>query len=58
MVELHINYWNGDSYVGTFDSREQAEEYFKENKDKFRDYSGEKYGFPFGTPLYLNSSKN
>ena len=52
MVELWINYWSGDFFAGTFKDQIAAEKHFNEHKENFRDYRGEKHGFPYGTPFY------
>ena len=54
---LKVNYWSGDFTVGTFESKKAAKEYFEKNKGRFRDYRGEKYGFPYGTPLISKLEK-
>ncbi len=53
MVELWINYWSGDFFVGTFESKEAAEKHYNGHKGRYRDYRGEKHGFPYGTPIYI-----
>ena len=53
MVELWINYWSGDFFVGTFKSQEAAEKHYNDHKGRYRDYRGEKHGFPYGTPIYI-----
>ena len=52
MVELWINYWSGDFFAGTFKDQIVAEKHFNEHKENYRDYRGEKHGFPYGTPIY------
>ncbi len=53
MVELYINYWHGDFFVGIFDSENSAKEHYEKHKYRYRDYAGEKHGFPYGTPIYV-----
>ena len=52
-VELWINYWSGDFFVGIFESKAAAEKHFEENKGHYRDYRGEEHGYSYGTPLYM-----
>ena len=54
---LIVNYWSGDFFVGTFDTKKAAKEYFEKNKGRYRDYRGEKHGFPYGTPLISKLEK-
>ncbi len=53
MIKLYINYWHGEFFVGTFRNYETAEKYYENHKGSFRDYAGEKHGFPYGTPIYV-----
>ncbi len=48
---LVVNYWSGDFFVGNFPTKREAKEHFEKNKGRYRDYRGEKYGFPYGTPI-------
>lgn len=52
MIELWVNYWSGDFFVGTFKSQSEAEQHFNKNKERYRDYRGEKHGFAYATPIY------
>ena len=48
---MYVNYFSGDFFVGNFPTKKQAKEHFEKNKSRYRDYRGEKYGFPYGTPI-------
>lgn len=37
-VDLYVNYWRGDFYVGRFRSVDAAKKYYSEHKESFRDY--------------------
>lgn len=52
MVDLYVNYWNGDFFVGHFENQEAAEKYYTEHKARFFDEKGAKHGFPYAIPLY------
>ena len=52
MVELWVNYWSGDFFVGRFPDKAAAEAHFNDHKERYRDFRGEKHGFPYGTPIY------
>lgn len=56
-VDLYANYWSGDFYIGNFEDKEKAFEYFENNKGNFRDYRGRKYGFPYATPYVVPCAK-
>lgn len=58
MVELWVNFWSGDFFVGQFKTQTAAEEHFNKHKESFRDYRGEKYGFTYGTPTYIELDKH
>ncbi len=51
MIELWVNYWSGDFFVGHFPDITSAQKYFEDHKERFRDYRGEKFGFPYATPF-------
>ena len=57
MIELWINYWHGDFFVGIFPSIQSAQEHFEKHKENYRDYKGEKHGFPYATPYYVYHHK-
>ena len=52
LVKLWINYWHGEIFVGAFESKKLAMNYYNANKYKFRDYAGGKHGCPYGIPIY------
>lgn len=54
MVELYVSYWNGEFYVGVFENEDSALKFYETNKGKYRDYRGEKFGFPYATPIFVN----
>ena len=57
MIELWVNYWNGDFFVGHFSDIASALKYFEDHKERFRDYKGEKFGFPYATPFLRQVTK-
>ncbi len=57
-VNLYINYWHGKFFMGNFSDRATAEKHYNANKERYRDYAGEKYGYPYGTPVYVEEKEN
>ena len=55
MTELWIDYWSGSFFVGVFPNEIAARKYFNKHKERYRDYRGEKHGFPYGTPIYITN---
>lgn len=52
MIELWVNYWSGDFFVGYFEDKDSAENYYNDNKERYRDERGAKHGYPYATPIY------
>lgn len=52
MVELWVNYFSGDFFVGTFENESDAQQYYDDNKEEFIDYRGIECGHKYGTPIF------
>lgn len=57
MIELWVNYWSGDFFVGYFEDKDSAENHYNDNKERYRDERGAKHGYPYATPIYQEATR-